>query len=176
MANSSGQVVIQFTTVTGAARVNGIEIIPTPALLALNAGGGGTGPFVGDAYFTGGLTNSTTAAINTSGVADAAPQAVYQTERYGDFTYTIPGLTPGATYTVRLHFAEIYWSSVGQRVFNVKINGAQVLTNFDIIAAAGGKNRAVVRQFTATADSNGNIVLEFDSVVNYAKVSGIEIF
>jgi hypothetical protein len=85
-------------------------------------------------------------------------------------------LTPGATYTVRLHFAEIYWSSAGQRVFNVKINGTQVLTNFDIIAAAGAKNRAVVRQFTATADSSGKIVLEFDSVVNYAKVSGIEIF
>jgi hypothetical protein len=46
--------------------------------------------------------------INTSSVADPAPQAVYDTERYGNFTYTVPGLTPGAAYTVRLHFAEIY--------------------------------------------------------------------
>ena len=31
------------------------------------------------------------------------------------FTYTIPNLTPGASYNVQLDFAEIYYGSAGQR-------------------------------------------------------------
>ena len=76
----------------------------------------------------------------------------------------------------RLDFAEIYWGSAGKRLFNVQINGLAVLTNFDIFAAAGGKNRAVRREFTATADSQGRIVIDFVSVVNFAKVSGIAVY
>ena len=37
---------------------------------------------------------------------DPAPSAVYQYVCYGDFSYRFPSLTPGAPYTVRLHFAE----------------------------------------------------------------------
>src|SRR5439155_9301565 len=131
--------------------------------------------FVADAGFTGGSTFKTTAAINTANVANAAPQVVYQTERYGNFSYTVGGLTPSASYTVRLHFAEIYWTAVGQRLFNVAINGTQVLSSYDIFKGAGGKNVAVAKTFTATANSSGNIVITFSNVKDNAKVSGIEI-
>jgi hypothetical protein len=100
---------------------------------------------------------------------------VYQSERFGNHSYTFGGLTPGGAYTVRLHFAEIWWTGVGQRSFNVVINGTQVLTNFDIVAAAGGPNRAIVRQFTANADAAGRITIQFTAVIDYAKSSGIEI-
>ena len=50
----------------------------------------------------------------------------------------MPGLTPGGSYNVRLDFAEIFFASPGQRVFNVAINGAAVLKNFDIVATTGG--------------------------------------
>jgi len=174
-ADAAGQIAMQFVTVKGAASVNGIEVAPRNAV-ALNAGGTAVGAFAGDGDFSGGTTDSTTAAINTSGVTNPAPQAVYQSERYGNFTYTATDLMPGATYTVRLHFAEIYWDAAGQRLFNVQINGKQVLTKFDIFARAGGKDKAIVRQFTATADASGRIVIDFISVVNFAKVSGIEIY
>jgi hypothetical protein len=87
----------------------------------------------------------------------------------------VPGLTPGASYTVRLHFAEIYWNSAGQRLFNVAINGATVLSDFDIYAAAGGKDKAVVEQFTAMADAQGRITIAYTSVKDNAKSSGIQI-
>src|SRR5262249_22482812 len=117
----------------------------------------------------------TGATINTSGVTNPAPQSVYQSERYGNFTYAIPGLTAGGTYTVRLDFAELYWTSAGQRLFNVLINGSHVLTNFDIFAAAGGANIAVAKSFPATADGFGRITIQFVTVKDNAKVSGIEI-
>jgi hypothetical protein len=108
-------------------------------------------------------------------VSNPAPQAVYQSNRYGTFSYAIPSLTAGKTYTVRLHFAETYWTAAGQRTFNVSINGQQVLTNFDIIGTAGAANKAVVQQFTATASSSGTITIQFITVKDNAQVNGIEI-
>lgn len=149
---------------------------PTPnSGIAINAGGAAAGSFVADTGFSGGNSYTTNAAIDTSGVTGAAPQAVYQTERYGNFTYTLPNLSAGASYTVRLHFAELYWSSAGQRVFNVSINGTQALSNFDIVAAAGAANKAVIQTFTTNASGNGQIVLQFSTVTDNAKVDGIEI-
>lgn len=145
--------------------------------LALDGGGSGSSPYIVDGgYVSGGNTYTNSNAINTSNVSNPAPQEVYQSERYGNsFTYTIPGLTAGQTYTVRLHFAEIYWSTPNTRIFNVAINGAQVLSNFDIFAAAGGKNIAIVKSFSTTANGAGQIVIAFTTIKDNAKISGIEI-
>ncbi|MCU1314114.1 MAG: hypothetical protein JWM54_1871, partial [Acidobacteriaceae bacterium] len=132
--------------------------------------------FTADKDFNGGGTYSTTHAIVTSGVTGAAPQAVYQTERQGVFTYTIPGFAAGSSHTVKLHFAELYWSASGQRVFNVAINGNTVLPNFDIVAAAGSNNKAVVKTFTANANSSGQIVISFtNGTKDQPLVNGIEV-
>jgi hypothetical protein len=76
---------------------------------------------------------------------------------------------------VRLHFAETYWTAAGLRIFNVAINGTQVLTDFDIFAAAGAKNKAVIRQFTANANASGQYVITFIPVKDNSLVSAIEI-
>lgn len=143
--------------------------------LAVNSGGSVAGQFGADANVTGGtIGGGTTATIDTTGLVAPAPQAVYQAERYGNFTYTFPGLSSGATYKVRLHHAETYWTAVGQRRFNVTINGAPVLTNFDIIAAAGAANKAVINEFNAVA-TGGQITIQYVSVTDNARASGIEI-
>jgi hypothetical protein len=148
---------------------------PPPGGFQINSGGSAASPFTADSNFTGGSTAAVTHAIDTSGVTNPAPQAVYQDNRYGNFTYAFPGLTAGASYTVRLHFAEEYWTTAGSRTFNVTINGNQVLTNFDILAAAGAEYKAVVEQFTATASSTGTITIQFTTVKDNAQVNGIEI-
>ncbi len=132
-------------------------------------------PFAADQYGSGGTQRSVTNTITTSGVTNPAPMAVYQTERYGNSTYTLPGLTPGGQYTVRLHFAELYQTATGKRVFNVAINGTTVLSSFDIYAAAGGNYKAVVREFTANANTSGQIVIAFTTVTDNATIEGIEI-
>ena len=141
----------------------------------ISAGGPAAAPFAADEDYTGGTAASTTNAISTTGVTNPAPQSVYQHNRYGNFSYTIPGLTPGASYTVRLDFAEEYWTAAGSRTFNVLINNNQVLTNFDIFATAGGEFKAVDEPFTATANSNGTITIQFVTVKDNAQVNGIEI-
>jgi hypothetical protein len=141
----------------------------------ISAGGPAAAPFVADEDFTGGATSNTTHAITTTGLTNPAPQSVYQHNRYGNFSYAIPGLTPGGSYTVRLHFAEEYWTTAGSRTFNVLINGTQVLTNFDIFATAGGEFKGVIEPFTATASSTGAITIQFVTVKDNAQVNGIEI-
>lgn len=147
-------------------------------IYAVNSGGSAAGAFAADVYFSGGTATGSSAGIDRSGAADPAPEPVYQTERYGlaPFSYTFPDLTPNGAYTVRLHFAEIYFTTVGQRRFNVAVNNSPVLNNFDIVAEAGAPNKAVVRSFPATADSSGRIVVQYTpGSVNNPKSSGIEI-
>jgi hypothetical protein len=149
----------------------------TALVLAISAGGGAAGSFVADTDFRGGaVSHGTTAAISTSGVTNPPPQSVLQHGRYGNSTYTIANLTPGASYTVRLDFVEYVFNAAGARVFNVAINGTQVLSHFDIWASAGAKNTALARSFAATASSAGTITISFTSVVNNAMINGIEIY
>ncbi|MGE3260287.1 MAG: malectin domain-containing carbohydrate-binding protein [Bacteriovoracia bacterium] len=133
------------------------------------------GNYTADQYFSGGTPYTTGIPINASQVTNPAPLAVYQTCRYGNFSYAIPGLEAGAAHLVRLHFAELYHTTGGSRIFNIGINGSQVLTNFDIVGATGGIGIATVREFTVNANPSGVINLNFASVVGDALVNGIEI-
>src|SRR6478736_5558832 len=183
-ANSAGQIIVKFVSLLDNAKVSGLELFP-PAnqapltvepILRLNGGGDeAVGSFEADQFVVGGGTYSNGNEITTSGVANAAPAAVYQSERWGNFSYTLDGLAPGAQYVVRLHFAEIYFSTPGSRAFNVSINDAQVLEKFDIVKEAGEPNKAVVRDFSAVANSAGKIVVSFEGGTDNAKVSGLEL-
>jgi fibronectin type 3 domain-containing protein len=146
-------------------------------ILAISAGGPAAGSFVADTDFSGGtVSGGTKAAINTAGVTNPPPQSVLQHGRYGNMTYTIPNLTPGTSYTVRLDFVEYAFNAAGARVFNVAINGTQVLSNFDIWSAAGGENIALGKTFTTTASSAGKITIAFTSIVNNSMINGIELY
>ncbi len=57
----------------------------------------------------------------------------------------------------------------------MSVNGAPALWDFDVFAAAGAKNRAVVRSFGTDASAAGQIVIAFHAQNNFAMVAGIEI-
>jgi outer membrane protein assembly factor BamB len=145
------------------------------ATIQIDCGGSGAAPFAADEDFAGGATIAHANVIDLSGVANPAPAAVYQTARIDNFSYTVSGFSAGSTHTIRVHFAETYFSTSGSRTFDVSINGTPVLTNFDIYSAAGAKNKAVVQEFTANASSTGAYLIAFTSVVNNSLVAGIEI-
>ena len=91
---------------------------------------------------------------------------------HASFGYSIP-LADG-NYNVTLDFAETYVTAAGQRIFSVSINGTQVLTNFDIYAAAGGMNIAVQRTFPVTV-TNGTLSVNFiPGAVENPKINGME--
>jgi hypothetical protein len=111
-------------------------------------------------------------------VKGTSDQTLYQTGRYNSnfsagMIYSVA--VPNGTYHVNLYFAETYapTQSVGARLFNVKMQGAAVFTNLDIFAEAGA-NSALIKGADITV-SNGQISIEFDNVVQTAKVNAIEI-
>jgi Malectin domain len=127
-----------------------------------------------DASSAGGRRSTTTAQIEAT-----ADPGLYQADRIGHFSYSIP-VVEGGRYTLRLHFAEPWFTqsdrAIGSRVFDVYCNGTTLLKDFDILQAAGGGKRAIVRVFhNIPASPQGKIDLTFVPVVNYALVNAIEI-
>jgi hypothetical protein len=156
--------------------VASVEYASTTGATKINCGGSTTvAPFIKDTDYSGGSTITRTNPIDTSAVVNPAPTAVYQSQRYGNFTYTLPGFAAGSWNRIRLHFADTHWTKPGSRVFNVSINGTPVLTKFDIIRTVGAGNKALVEQFTMPASSTGSYVIKFTTVTDAATVSGIEI-
>src|SRR5579859_437633 len=106
---------------------------------------------------------------------------LYGWERFGNFSYVIPVDTRDR-YTVVLHFAELYFGTdgsgggaPGDRVFRVFCNGSTLLDNFDLYKEAGSLH-AVTKSFSHLRPSpQGKLNLTFESIVNNATVSAIEV-
>jgi len=147
----------------------------TSGAVSISCGGGAASPFVADTDFGSGAASSTTHAINTSDwlTSPVPPPSVLQTNRHGPMTYRMGGFTPGQSRSVKLYFVEHFWTAAGKRLFNVIINGKQVLTDFDVFADAGGQYIAVQHAFTTTANPSGEVVVQFVSGVDNPIVNGI---
>lgn len=127
-----------------------------------------------DRAYSGGTISTTTAPINTSKTSFPAPQAVYQSYRFGNYDYNLTSLTPNTQYELRLHFVEPYFTAANSRVFNVSANSVTLLSGFDVFSVAGGKDVAVAKDFVALSDAAGKIKLSFVPSVNNAILSGIQ--
>jgi hypothetical protein len=148
---------------------------------AVNAGGSaytavdGT-EYAADAYFYQSAGTSPT----SEPTGNTEDDTLYQTERYGDpLSYGFP--VSDGNYNVTLQFAEIYHGvdggnpggGVGDRLFNVSIEGQQVLTNYDIYEEVGPLS-ATDKTFTVGV-SDGTLNVTMDASVDYAKVSAITV-
>ncbi len=149
-------------------------------VLRINAGGPETNylgnTYLADQNFVGGKVY-----VNTN----AEVPVLYQTERSAlppVFSYGID--LPNGEYRITLHFAEIFFGATGggtlgtaQRIFDVAIEGATVLDDFDINAEVGPQT-IVTRDFDVTVvDGQLNIDLDAEGAdgVNQPKLSAIEV-
>ena len=177
-ADGNGVITIDFTEgAVNLPQVNGIQVMPITPVVALSSGSSyPSSPYGADAYYSGGVSYFTDDLVKTSKVANPASYLVYQHVRAGTFTYTIPDLTPGETYDVRLQFAEWGVNGPNQRRFDVAINGQSVLSNFDINAEAGGRDIAISRSFNVVASSDGTISIAFtNGAAGEPIVSAVEV-
>ena len=119
-----------------------------------------------DAYYSGGVSAAVPEERRVEGVPDAA---LLKSQRQGEFRYDIP-LASG-TYELRLYFAETEYgpgNPLGggetSRLFQVLVNGEQVLERFDPLAESGGPNRLLVRIFKDVSPAaDGKLHLAFQS-------------
>jgi hypothetical protein len=121
-----------------------------------------------DQYFVGGNTYETPANADIGGTVE---DPLYRSERWGTFSYRVP--VPNGTYEVHLHFAEIYWTSAGQRVFSVTAEGQSTVSDLDLVANVG-TNTALIREFEVEVN-DGVLDLDFLATVDSANLSALEI-
>ncbi|MBC6607573.1 PQQ-dependent sugar dehydrogenase [Hymenobacter sp. BT188] len=115
---------------------------PGSAVYRINAGGPAVGQFSADQYFT-----STGGGVYTSPnpVSGTSNPTIYQSERWGQGTLNYAFPVTNGQYTVVLHFAEIWYTAAGQRVFDASLENTKVLTAYDIVKKVGS--------FTATTET-----------------------
>ncbi len=114
-----------------------------------------------------------------TGIPAGLNNTIFQSEWTGTaatgsraFGFAVPVLN--GNYQVRLHFAELNKSAANTRTFDVRLENTTVLSNFDIWTAAGGIDRAIVRQFPVTV-TDGVMTIDFIRRIENAKISAIEI-
>jgi hypothetical protein len=112
---------------------------------------------MGDRYFSGGSITE----LPNQHIAGTRTPELYLTARSGVFSYRIP-LAPGI-YELRLHFAETTYTPVSvlgggenSRIFDVRVNGKVVLSQFDIVSDAGADTADVriFRDLSPAKDGN----------------------
>ena len=130
-----------------------------------------------DAWFHGGRVN-----YLPSIFPNLPLQGFYKSERFGNFTYSIP-VPPNRTYSLTLYFQDAWFShqarqppNNGQRRFDVICNGQMLLSQFDILREAGGDGFRVVKRFTGIQPTTqGKIMLSFTPSQNYAVLNALAI-
>lgn len=119
---------------------------------------------------------------NTLTINGTPDQILYRRERYGaeGFGYAIP--VANGTYTLELHFAEIWWGvsrrqtedNTGQRVFSVLAEGQPILMDLDIWAEAGSAT-ALIKRIENVTVSDGVLNLMVEVAVDNAKFTAIAV-
>ena len=141
-------------------------------IVAINAGGQAATysglNYQADQYFNGGSVHSTTDPI--SGTTEAT---VFQSERYGSYSYEIPVTT--GTYAIDMQFAEIYHNSAGQRLFNLYVEGRPELSNVDLFTLAGHDN-AYTYKVSGVLVTDGSLSIRLETLTDNGTIAGFAVF
>ena len=175
--STAGTAVIQCTapgyTAAGVTATEQDHDVPAFSL-KVNCGGPAlTGGWVADTGFLNGRVWTTAAAVAN---ATLAPMALYQRERSSaPLRYSLTAV-PNGSYEVKLHFNDMSSPGrVGQRLFNVYLEGALAEANLDVFALAGGRMRALARTYNVTVAGGNGLQIELTRVAGYPQMNGIEI-
>jgi len=180
-----GRLHLSFHSLKDKPIINGLEILPgiagrmRPVRITTRTSGYLSSDqqlWEPDRYFQGGRN-----VVRLHPVEGTRDPELYQSERYGNFTYTIP--VAQGRYRLTLKFTETYFGPTnpagvgpGMRLFDVYCNGQTLLKDFDIAREAGGVSRSLNKVFHGLRpNAQGKLVLAFVPVKNYACVNAIEI-
>lgn len=159
---------------------------PEPISLRINAGADrdmafGQYLFIADTFHSGGDVFYNPL---ISDMLNTTWDELYRSERnapsgVNSFLYDIP--LQNGDYIVYLHFAETYWGAfgggccgnIGERIFNVEVEGVPEMVNFDMLAEAGPMT-AIVKDVPVSVD-DGNLFIRLEAIEDRPSIKAIEI-
>ncbi|MEZ4771733.1 MAG: malectin domain-containing carbohydrate-binding protein [Bacteroidia bacterium] len=120
-------------------------------------------------------------------ISNTTYDSIYLSECFSptaSFTYSIadPDIVAGQTYTLYLHFAEIYHGAGNtnpsggnqSRIFHVEVEGVRILDSLNIHALVGPA-AALVYRYDVVVGVDGDIDVTFIKVVGDPKISAFEV-
>lgn len=109
----------------------------------------------------------------TAPIEGVTEDALYQSERFGTYTYDIP--VKNATYTIVMHFAELYHSAAGARSFDVAVEGQTKIKDLDIFSLVG-KNTAYKVNVENVVVSDNKLTIDLKTNTDNATIAGFAIY
>ena len=145
-----------------------------PLVVAIDSGATVSTTFEGvtyqaDKYSVGGTRNST-----EDPIAGVTEDELFQTERYGSFSYEIP-VTSAGNYTVVLHFAELYVTGAGERNFSVSVEENTDMRDIDLFSLAG-HDGAYSYTIEDVPVSDGKVTIEMIADIENPTIAGFAIY
>ncbi|PUA28727.1 MAG: hypothetical protein B0W54_18515 [Cellvibrio sp. 79] len=180
ISSSSSSVVILPSSSSSSSRISSSSLRSSSSIIstnrelvyAINSGGGKVNyngvEYQADRFNTGGTANST-----TDNISNVAEGALFQSELYGTFGYEIP--VTNSTYSVELHFAEIYHTTVGQRSFNVSVEGKQEMSQVDLYSLIGA-DAAYSYTVNNVQVTDGKLNINLETLLDNGTLAGFAIY
>jgi len=141
-------------------------------VLAVNVGGdevtSGEVTYEADNYFVGGNLSNT-----SDPIAGTSDDALYQTERWGTYSYEIP--VSAAEYDIALYFNEMYHTENNARIFSVSVEDQPVVENFDLHATAG-HDMAYSERISGIRVNDGSLTIQVTAQVDNGTLSGFAVY
>ena len=91
-----------------------------------------------------------------------------------EITLSKESVVEEAMYSVHLYFSEPENTGKGERVFDVNIQGRNVLENFDIVGETGKKDKELVKSFSGIR-AGRTLRIEMNPKQGNTILSGIEL-
>lgn len=173
----SGSASSTTITMTGDKSISANFIVPPvigPASFGINCGGPSYTAGDGVVFAADGVWNSggNAYSVGSRPISNTADDTLHLSNRWGNtFGYNIP-LTNG-TYEVTLIFSEIYFNEAGRRIFNVALEGSQVIGNLDVFSRVGAN--AAYEESHIVAVSDGTLNIAMSSLVDNVNISAIKV-
>ena len=108
--------------------------------------------------------------VTTKDIAGTTEDKLYQSQRYGLYTYQLP--VSQSKYNLTLHFAESFAEAAGTRIISVVAEGKVVMANVDLYDSYGAF-KAIEVSLNDIEVNDGSLTIEFTAAANLATLSGI---
>ncbi len=174
----SGSASSTTITMTGDKNISANFIVPPvtgPASFGINCGS--SSPYTagdGVVFAADGIWNSggNSYDVGPRPISNTPDGTLHLSNRWGGtFGYNIPLAT--GNYEVTLIFSEIYFNEAGRRVFNVALEGSQVIGNLDVFSLVGAN--AAYEQSRIVSVNDGALNIAFSSLADNANISAIKV-
>lgn len=151
-----------------------VATIPSGSNLvyAINAGGSATTvqgkEFRADRFSNGGSANET-----SDDIANTTADVLYQTERWGNYSYEIP--VTNSSYSVVLHFVEMFHEAEASRYFSLSVEGEPLFIDLDLFAEVG-HDAAFNTVLNGIMVADESLTIEISASLDNGTISAIEVY